>query len=348
MIFTLLELVLISVWSAEVALALDDEFTTPLQCTAYTPNSLFRGTPLNTSQIDGATATTLCNLQSSVVALVMVAILLYAAVLVVSLFRIFMKVHSPPSLINSESLTCWGDRSRGRGSRYPLLMLLRPTCTPPSHATPASCNPHMLIHTTTRPRSCASCNALPDSGVSIQSRSIPSSSSSSSSVAAAATEVDGPVCAPAALLSAASALISLSDFPCLWCPTSPISTSGVSPRAVPARRDGGKAPGRTLPSRGGDRTALLLRGGGPDLDRCGEPVRPAAAAAAAAEGAEGPEGVEVEAAVEVVGATGVASAGSSWGSSTSEYRLFPSLSEVTETRERERGGRTRRDRCRSA
>lgn len=92
MIFTLVELVFIALWSAGLALSFDDLFTTPLECTAYTPNALFRGDPLPPSEISPATSAHLCDLQAALVAMVFVSVILYAAVLVVSLFRIFNKV----------------------------------------------------------------------------------------------------------------------------------------------------------------------------------------------------------------------------------------------------------------
>lgn len=91
MAHTLLELVFICMWSATLSLSFDDLFTSSLACTAYTPYAKYneRSGELD---IDPERQDIMCRYQRALVSFVFVSVLLYVAVLVVSLFRIFHKV----------------------------------------------------------------------------------------------------------------------------------------------------------------------------------------------------------------------------------------------------------------
>lgn len=93
--YTVLELVFICLWSAELSLTFDNYFTSTLVC--FPHNSPFIGprtppadrtSPLN----DPSRKPYLCRLQGSLIGLVFVSLLAYIIVLTVSLFRIFVRV----------------------------------------------------------------------------------------------------------------------------------------------------------------------------------------------------------------------------------------------------------------
>ncbi|KAK4056561.1 hypothetical protein OIO90_002409 [Microbotryomycetes sp. JL221] len=95
MAHTLTELIFICLWSSILSLAFDDLFTSALECTAYTPYAEYNEIPANVTGYasqQGTFADHVCAAQSAVVALVFVQVLLYAGILIVSLFRIFHKV----------------------------------------------------------------------------------------------------------------------------------------------------------------------------------------------------------------------------------------------------------------
>ncbi|KAH8918229.1 hypothetical protein BT69DRAFT_1338355 [Atractiella rhizophila] len=92
MTHTLIDLVFIVLWSSELSLAFDDYFSTSLECTTWTPNPRFQSTATVDVEVPTHVQDILCDSQGALVALVFGGMVLYIAVLVVSLFRIFNQV----------------------------------------------------------------------------------------------------------------------------------------------------------------------------------------------------------------------------------------------------------------
>jgi hypothetical protein len=91
MMHTLIELVAISLWSSVLGLAFDDYFSTPIQCTAWSPDQRFT-TTLGDATLNEQEKERLCDLQGALVGLIFVSLILYCCVLVVSLFRIMSRM----------------------------------------------------------------------------------------------------------------------------------------------------------------------------------------------------------------------------------------------------------------
>ncbi|KAF8591889.1 hypothetical protein K439DRAFT_1325302, partial [Ramaria rubella] len=94
---TLTEVVFICTWSAEVALCIDNYFTSPLHCAPQSAVKWYSELPPVTNPFGNngdleKDAHTLCAYQVDLIAVVMVTLLLYITNLVISLFRIFEKV----------------------------------------------------------------------------------------------------------------------------------------------------------------------------------------------------------------------------------------------------------------
>ena len=79
----------IALWSSDLSSAFDDYFTSAATCTAWTPNGRYYVTPesLGLSDRDGGVPDDLCTKQAVLISMVFVSVILYQAVLVVSLFR---------------------------------------------------------------------------------------------------------------------------------------------------------------------------------------------------------------------------------------------------------------------
>ncbi|KAL8290094.1 hypothetical protein RQP46_003033 [Phenoliferia psychrophenolica] len=94
MFHTLTELVFICLFSSMLSLSFDDLFTSPLECTNYTPYARFSLPPATagSSGVEGTLADKICNQQIALVAFTFLSMIMYIAVLVVSLFRIFVRV----------------------------------------------------------------------------------------------------------------------------------------------------------------------------------------------------------------------------------------------------------------
>lgn len=94
MFHTLTELIFICLWSSILSLAFDDLFTSPLECTSWTPYARYNTPPpsVGSGDVEGSLADSICGQQIALVTLVFLSVWLYIAVLVVSLFRIFAKV----------------------------------------------------------------------------------------------------------------------------------------------------------------------------------------------------------------------------------------------------------------
>ncbi|KDN45914.1 hypothetical protein K437DRAFT_235602 [Tilletiaria anomala UBC 951] len=100
---TLIEIILVAFWSAELALAFDNYYTSPLVCSTYNspfasgrqiciadPNSPTQQaeSPLN----DNSRKPHICRLQGALIGLCFVSLLAYTFALTLSLFRIFVRV----------------------------------------------------------------------------------------------------------------------------------------------------------------------------------------------------------------------------------------------------------------
>ncbi|GAA98694.1 uncharacterized protein L969DRAFT_83769 [Mixia osmundae IAM 14324] len=87
MTFSLVELVFIALWAAELALCIDSYISTPLYCTSYLPYARFQPR-VGDAAISGTAADVLCKMQGALIALVLISLLLYCGVLVITLYRI--------------------------------------------------------------------------------------------------------------------------------------------------------------------------------------------------------------------------------------------------------------------
>jgi hypothetical protein len=94
MFHTLTELIFISLFAATLSLAFDNLFNSALQCTRYSTSSRFTLPPavIGTAGSEGSLANSICEQQVGLIIIIFLSVLLYIAVLVVSLFRIFAKV----------------------------------------------------------------------------------------------------------------------------------------------------------------------------------------------------------------------------------------------------------------
>lgn len=94
MFHTLTELIFICLWSSILSLAMDDLFTSSLECTPFTPYARYNISPANvgSSAVEGTLADSICGQQVAQVVFVFLSVVTYAAILIVSLFRIFAKV----------------------------------------------------------------------------------------------------------------------------------------------------------------------------------------------------------------------------------------------------------------
>ena len=93
--YTVVELVFICLWSAELSLTFDNYFTSTLICVNYgSPYVGPREPPANqlSPLKDSSRKPYICRLQGSLIGLVFVSLLAYLVVLTVSLFRIFVRV----------------------------------------------------------------------------------------------------------------------------------------------------------------------------------------------------------------------------------------------------------------
>lgn len=94
MFHTLTELIFISLFAATLSLAFDNIFNSALRCTRYSTSSQFTLPPavIGTAGSEGSLANSICEQQVGLIIILFLSVLLYIAVLVVSLFRIFAKV----------------------------------------------------------------------------------------------------------------------------------------------------------------------------------------------------------------------------------------------------------------
>ncbi|KAL9933921.1 hypothetical protein V8E36_007003 [Tilletia maclaganii] len=91
--YTLIELVFVCFWSAELALAFDNLTTSPLECCCGA-SKLFRAEEAESALTENpGTVSYICRLQGSLAGLSFVSLLAYLIVLAVSLFRIFERVN---------------------------------------------------------------------------------------------------------------------------------------------------------------------------------------------------------------------------------------------------------------
>ncbi|EPQ29052.1 uncharacterized protein PFL1_03341 [Pseudozyma flocculosa PF-1] len=90
--YTIIELIFICFWSAELSLAFDNYFTSTLVCVSF--GNPFGGSNNRDPQplLDMSKKPYLCRLQGALIGLVFVSLLAYLIVLTVSLFRIFVRV----------------------------------------------------------------------------------------------------------------------------------------------------------------------------------------------------------------------------------------------------------------
>ena len=93
--YTTIELIFICLWSAELGLAFDNYFTSTLVCVSF--GSPYQGVKTPTGDrpdplIDMSLKPYLCRLQGALIGLVFVSLLAYVVVMIVSLFRIFVRV----------------------------------------------------------------------------------------------------------------------------------------------------------------------------------------------------------------------------------------------------------------
>ena len=100
---TLVEVVFICAWSAALALAFDNFFTSVIPCASVSSiawySSLPRPTNLTAEGINGSTGAgeALCDEQLALICLVGVGLIMYCTNLVISLYRIFEKVKYHPT-----------------------------------------------------------------------------------------------------------------------------------------------------------------------------------------------------------------------------------------------------------
>lgn len=91
MFHNLIELVVICLWAAILALLFDNLFSSPLECTTYTPYFQF-GNPTPHPSIDSGLANSICAQQTAQVVLVFFSIMVFLSILILGLARIFARV----------------------------------------------------------------------------------------------------------------------------------------------------------------------------------------------------------------------------------------------------------------
>ncbi|KDQ63624.1 hypothetical protein JAAARDRAFT_385164 [Jaapia argillacea MUCL 33604] len=96
---TLVEVVFICAWSASLALAFDNFFTSVIPCAAASSISWYNGIPRTSNPIsgmEGSVGERICDNQVVLICLVGVGLIMYCINLVISLYRIFEKVKYRP------------------------------------------------------------------------------------------------------------------------------------------------------------------------------------------------------------------------------------------------------------
>ncbi|PWN43063.1 hypothetical protein IE81DRAFT_289225 [Ceraceosorus guamensis] len=93
LLYSLVDLVFICMWSAELSLSFDNYLTSSLVCVADI--NPFAGLETQSPLTDPAKKPIICRLQGTLIGLVFVSLIAYVIVLVLSLFRIFVRVSGP-------------------------------------------------------------------------------------------------------------------------------------------------------------------------------------------------------------------------------------------------------------
>ena len=99
---TLVEVVFICAWSAALALAFDNFFTSVIPCASSSSTAWYNQIPRTSSpeNLDGLVGKHICQEQLALICLVGVGLIMYCWNLIISLFRIFEKVKYHPSSVS--------------------------------------------------------------------------------------------------------------------------------------------------------------------------------------------------------------------------------------------------------
>lgn len=99
---TLVEVVFICAWSAALALAFDNFFTSVIPCASSSSTAWYNQIPRTASpeNLDGLVGKHICQEQLALICLVGVGLIMYCWNLIISLFRIFEKVKYHPSSVS--------------------------------------------------------------------------------------------------------------------------------------------------------------------------------------------------------------------------------------------------------
>ncbi|OBZ79086.1 Regulator of phospholipase D SRF1 [Grifola frondosa] len=104
--YTLSEVVFICAWSAALALAFDNFFTSPIPCASASSISWYSeiprpSLPHGVNALEGGVGDTICDDQLALICLVGVGLMMYCFNLIIALFRIFEKVKYHPTSVLS-------------------------------------------------------------------------------------------------------------------------------------------------------------------------------------------------------------------------------------------------------